>query len=202
MDIREADDGALARRAATGDESAAAELYDRHATMLVRSLTFFLRDAHAAEDATQEALIYFFRHAAEFDPARSPLRLWLRRIAHNFARNELRRRKRKPSLSLETPVSTASGEAKPLRELIPTPEPDAPTDLAGEMLSKLNELAEEDREVLVLRYLDGYTPAEIADVLGIKPRSVSMRLWRALKRLRKNVGIGDRPVDGPTPPVQ
>jgi len=202
MDLGKIDDAAVVKMAAAGDQRAAAQIYDRHAATLLRSLTFFLRDAHAAEDAMQEALLYFFRHAAEFDPVRSPLHLWLRRIAHNFARNELRRRKRKPAMSLETPVSTSSGETKPLRDLIPAPESDKPPGRAEEMLAKLNDLGTEDREVLVLRYLDGYTPAEIADVLAIKARSVSMRLWRALKRLRKNVGIGDGPVDGSPPPVQ
>jgi RNA polymerase sigma-70 factor (ECF subfamily) len=202
MDLRECDDGELARRAAAGDERAAAEIYDRHAGALLRSLTFFLADAQAAEDAMQEGLLYFFRHAADYDPARSPLRHWLRRIAHNFARNELRRRKRKPAMSLETPVSTSSGESLPLRDVLPATGPAAPPERAEDLLARLNALGVEDREVLVLRYIDGYTPGEIAGVLGIKSRSVSMRLWRALKRLRKNVGIDDSAVDGPPPTVQ
>ena len=58
-----------------------------------------------------------------------------------------------------------------------------------QILGMLNDLEEKDREVLVLRYVEGLEPKDIADVLGETANVVSVRLNRAIKRLQKKLHI-------------
>jgi RNA polymerase sigma-70 factor (ECF subfamily) len=178
------DDAGDLRRAAAGDEAAAAGIYDRHAPAVLRFLTVMLGEEQAAEDVLQESFVYLFRNAERYDPTQSALGTWLRRIAFSLAKNELRRRRRKPAVSLNTPVS-AEGKVRPLAELLPDRPP--PGDERGGALQLISRLDEEDREILILRHVEGLPPREIAVILGISPKATSMRLWRAAKELQKMI---------------
>lgn len=57
------------------------------------------------------------------------------------------------------------------------------------VLDTINKLEESDREVLLLRYVDGLGPAEIADILEEEANTISVRLNRATKRLQKHLHI-------------
>lgn len=176
-------DEELLRRTANGDQTAAAELYDRHAPEVLRSLTLLLGDGHAAEDALQNAFAYLFTRAGEYDPRRATVRLWTLRLARNFALNELRRRERKPALSLETLVP-AGGGLVPLREALAAPEAAPDREDAAFAVELLGRLSDEDRETVILRHVQGLDVADIAAIQDSTPKAVSMRLWRAMGRLR------------------
>lgn len=181
-----ADEAELLRLAAGGDEPAAAELYDRHAPSVLRMVAVMLSDLQAGEDVVQDAFIYVINHAEAFDPGRSSLRTWLCRVALSLAHNELRRRRRKPTVSLETPV-VSDGEALPMSELISGPVERAEGRSTSEALRYVNRLDEDDRQILILRYVEGLPPREIAALLGIKVKAASMRLWRATKELQEMI---------------
>src|SRR6202011_586792 len=103
------------------------------------------RNAAAAEDAAQEALVKAWRALGRFR-AGEPLRPWLLRIAANEARNRRRSAGRRERLALRT--AALSGEAAPSPE-------DAGLDAAQreQLLAALEELPEDAREVLACRYL-------------------------------------------------
>jgi len=176
----------LLSRAAAGDGPAAGELYDRLAPSALRFLVTMLGDQQAAEDVLQESFLALFRNADKYDPGQSALGTWLRRIAFGLAINELRRRRRKPAVSLDTPVPV-DGKVRPLGELLAdkgAPPEQRRSALALELISRLDE---KDRQVLILRYVEGFRPREIGRLLGIGPKTASMRLWRALKVLQSQV---------------
>jgi RNA polymerase sigma-70 factor (ECF subfamily) len=179
------DDSKL-RAAAGGNERAAGELYDRHAPGLYRFLVLMLGDHQAAEDALQETFAYCFRNAARYDPQLSALGVWLRQVAFNLARNELRRRRRKPAVSLDTLVPS-EGRLHPLSELLAGKDRGAARRNAALALELLALLPEEARQVLVLRFVEGLAPREISTVLGLKPKAVSMRIWRAIQELQEKL---------------
>ncbi|MHC4914018.1 MAG: RNA polymerase sigma factor [Planctomycetota bacterium] len=173
-----------------GDESAAGELFDRHSPRVLRFLTVMLGDVQAAEDALQNAFTYLFNHAADYDPERAGVSTWLTRIARSYAKNELRRRGRKPYLSLDAPVSAGSDVSRPLADLLAEAQPGySPEDMAA-ALNALGRLSRKDREAVTMRFVEGLEPREIGAILGLNAKSVSMRIWRALKRLRAIVGGG------------
>ena len=181
------DEAELLQRAAAGDEAAAGELYDRHGPALLRFLTVTLGDASAAEDVLQETLLYILRTASRYDPAQASLATWMRCVALNLARNELRRRQRRAMVSLDTPIRDGD-RLMPISEMLQArQEPREKQEAIAHALGMLNALPKADREVLILRYVDGLPPREIGAVLGISARTASMRLWRALKELQAQV---------------
>jgi RNA polymerase sigma-70 factor (ECF subfamily) len=143
-----------------------------------------LNDLQAGEDVVQETFVYLIGHAEDYDPARSNLRTWLRRIALSLAHNELRRRRRKPTVSLENPVRS-DGELHPISDLLADRNGAVEAHAARHALELIGRLDENDRQILVLRYVEGLPPREIAAVLGINAKAASMRLWRAIKELQR-----------------
>jgi RNA polymerase sigma-70 factor (ECF subfamily) len=180
-------DDELLGLAGDGDEGAAAELFDRHSARVLRFLTLMLGDVQAAEDALQNSFAYLFGHAADYDSEKAAVSTWLMRIARSYAKNELRRRGRKPFLSLDTPIPGGQGEGRPLVDLLPGEESRHAAEDVSLALAMLEKLSRQDREALIMRFVDGLEPREIAVVLGLNPKAVSMRIWRALKRLRDSV---------------
>lgn len=182
-------DAELLKRAAAGDEPAGGELFDRHAPRLLRFLTMMLGDAAAAEDALQNSFAYLFSHAAAYDPERAGVGTWLMRIARSYAKNELRRRGRKPFLSLDSPVASGGGEPVSLGEVLAGEQPGFVREDVDLALRALAELPRREREAVVMRFVQGMEPREIGAVLGLEPKAVSMRIWRAMKKLRATFGL-------------
>jgi RNA polymerase sigma-70 factor (ECF subfamily) len=170
----EQSDEKLLRLAARGDQDAARKIYDRHVPRILRFLTLILGDAHTAEDILQGTFLYLFRRAKDFDPEKASLPTYLHLIARNLARNELRRRARKPAQSIET-----------LSETLAAHRTDATLEDMITVMEKLTELSDDDREILLLRYVQGMKPREIAGVLEISAKAVSTRIFRAIRRLQE-----------------
>ncbi len=120
-------------------------------------------DRHAAEDLRQEAFVRAWRSLPrDLDPGRQ--RAWLRRTAANLAFDELRRRRRRPAVSLD-----AAGE-------IATATPSAEPDAAREALAALQA---HERLVLLLRFSGGLRHAEIAALLDTSEEAARKRVARA-----------------------
>ncbi len=135
-------------------------------------------DAGWARDLLQDTLMYAWRNRASYDPAR-PFRSWIFRIGQNRLRNFLRRRR----LEREwlKPL-----EADPCGELRLS---------ASEALEReeileraLLRLPGPQRVALLLRYREGFSCAEIGEVLDMTPNAVSIQLHHARKSLKKILG--------------
>jgi RNA polymerase sigma factor (sigma-70 family) len=177
-------DEELLNLAAGGDDAAASQLFDHHAPRLMRHLTMMLGEPQAAEDVLQNSFAYLFNHALEYDADKAAVGTWLMRIARSYAKNELRRRGRKPFISLSTPVAVGEDELRSLEDLLAEAQPGydrADVELA---LKAISDLPRKEREALIMRFLDGLEPREIGEVLGLNAKAVSMRIWRALGRIR------------------
>ncbi len=143
-------------------------------TARVRELAQRLvRDGADAEDVVQEAWLVALEGAR---PAEVPLRWWLagiaRNLAHRFLRGERRRQHRERSAaraeSVAGDASAAAGRAEAQRRI------------AAAVLV----LDAPYREVILLRYFEGLTPAEIAGRRGVRAGTVRMQLQRGLALLR------------------
>lgn len=150
------------------------ELFQRHQRDVWRTCYRFVRNAHDAEDLTQETFFKAYRSLTQFE-GRASFRTWLHRIAINTSQNELRRRARRPQVS-QTPVET-------LAEVLPaegTPETRRLEPLQQERLARsLARLRMEEFEVLQLREFDQRPYVEIAQILGVKLSAAKMRVQRA-----------------------
>jgi len=170
MDLRDAaNETLMARFRESFDEAAFGELASRHcraAFALARSL---LHDDGAAEDAVQETFVRVVRQRKSYDPPR-PFTPWFFRILRNACLDAQRKRER---------------ERRRMLEFAETAAPEAPPSRAPELLELVQALAPEDRELLVLRLVQGLSFRELAAHFGCSEAAAKKRGQRALARLRE-----------------
>ena len=136
-----------------------------YGTQLLRLCTLYLKDRALAEGAVQETFVRAWR--ADFRGECSE-KTFLTRIAINVCKNYLR-----------TPWHTRRAAAALLDQLT-THSPDADDTLLRAVLS----LSQAHRAVILLYYYQGFSVAEIADILSVPSPTVSTRLFRAREKLR------------------
>ena len=163
------DELAWVRRAQAGSASDFEALFRAHWGPAYRAAYLVVRDAAAAEDIAQEAFLAAVRALDRFD-RRRPFGPWLHRIAVNRAIDYARARE----VRREVPADAVEEAAGP--DVLG----DGPSD---EIVAALAALAPEQRAVIVLRHLLGYTPGEIARMLGLPRGTVNSRLRRGLDHL-------------------
>jgi RNA polymerase sigma-70 factor (ECF subfamily) len=166
-----ASEPALVRAAQHGSAEAFAELFRRHWPRAHRAAWLVVHDATAAEDVAQEAFLAAVRSLDRFD-RRRPFGPWLHRIVVNRAIDYARARE------LRREVADAGVEPAVVDR------PDAPGD---DVLGALAALPPDQRAVIVMRHLLGFTPGEIAAALGLPRGTVNSRLRRGLDGLQEVV---------------
>jgi RNA polymerase sigma-70 factor, ECF subfamily len=166
-----ASEPALVRAAQRGSAEAFAELFRRHWPRAHRAAWLVVHDATAAEDVAQEAFLAAVRSLDRFD-RRRPFGPWLHRIVVNRAIDYARARE------LRREVTGTIAESPTFDT------PDAPAD---DLLDALAALPPDQRAVIVMRHLLGFTPGEIARALGLPRGTVNSRLRRGLDGLQETV---------------
>ena len=174
-------DEALASRVAHGDETALRELLRRYERPLANFL-YRHTGGRDVEDLYQETWLRVVRHAGRFDATRR-FSTWLFQIANNLCRDRWRRldaRRRAFDALRDETLATGRSAADP---------PALPADAA--LTRRLETLPERLREVLVLRYYQDQSEAEISEILGIPRGTVKSRLHAAVRAARELVQEGD-----------
>jgi RNA polymerase sigma-70 factor (ECF subfamily) len=162
----------LVVRAQAGDEAAFSELVERFSPRLRYFLRKMLSSADGAEDALQDVWLDVLRHLPRLaDP--QALVAWLYRIARDQAFGRLRKRGR-----AEQPLDEA-------RVIDESEESDFSPEDAARIHAALDELPAEQREVLVLRFLEEMSYEEIARVVGCQLGTVRSRIHYGKRALRK-----------------
>ncbi len=176
MDATATDAEAIAA-ARRGDQDAFCALVARYQEVAFRAAYLVVRDAGLAEDTAQEAFVRAYRALASFREG-EPFRPWVLRIVTNLALNEVRSRNRRRGLIERI------GRFRP--EPLPAVDHQAELDEERALLWRaFNELRDEDRVVLYLRYFLDLPEREIAIAIGHPPGTVKSRLSRASARLRQ-----------------
>ncbi|HWI62554.1 MAG TPA: sigma-70 family RNA polymerase sigma factor [Symbiobacteriaceae bacterium] len=160
-------------------------LVEPHLAHAYRTALLILLDRELARDAVQEALIRAYRGLNRLHPD-SSFAAWFNRITVNEARRLARRQWRQPVPLEELPEIATAPAASPEDLLLAQEDREQIwTALAG-----LDELY---RTVLVLRYYQGLTDAEIAEALEIPPGTVKSRLHAARQRLQQRLAAPKSP---------
>jgi RNA polymerase sigma-70 factor, ECF subfamily len=159
-----------------------------HLDALYRTALRLSRNAQDAEDLVQETYLNAFRSLDRFEEGTN-LRAWLFRILNNAFISQYRRRKRRPSSSIEDVTEyylydhLVEGGAAPRTE---NPEQEVLDRIGDEaVLRALEDLPVEFRQVELLADVEGFSYREIADILNIPIGTVMSRLYRARRRLQK-----------------
>lgn len=179
LDLAACSEGELAALAVGGHQRAFAEIMLRHRDPIYRLVRGHVGDADEALDVTQEAFASAFLAIGRYDPTR-PLRAWLARIAVNKCRDWGRRRAVRRFFAFAVPLS----EAETVGDDAPSPDVAAAERQEQEALWKaVASLPASLKEPLLLRTVEGLSTAEAADLLGISPKAIEGRLYRARARL-------------------
>ncbi len=170
-------EAALVRRACSGDARAFERLYRDHVGRVYGLCLRMTRDAHLAEDCTQETFVNAWRALSKFE-TRSSLATWLHRIAVNVT---LARRRKSPPP--EPSVEDEEGEGARVEWTLETPVE------VHEIEEAIGALPDGARDALVLHALYGYSHGEAAAMLGIAEGTCKAQLHRARKLLRERLEV-------------
>lgn len=173
----------LVRRAQNGDLDAFEALLRAHEKSVYNLALRMTGSPEDAEDMAQEAFLKLWRALPDFR-WECKFSVWLYRIVSNVCLDLLRRQSRRPSVSLS--VEDEDGEVSELE--IPderlSPEHLLEQKLTREAVQRgLALLPDEQRQILLLRELQGLSYEEIGAALSLEPGTVKSRLFRARKRL-------------------
>ncbi len=180
-------DEALMLRYQRGDATAFAELVRRHERPVYNFVLRHLRAEAAAADVTQEAFLRVVRRASEFKHE-ARFSTWLYTIARNLCVDHGRKGKLRRHPSLDAPEGDG---ARLLLEVVADRAPSGDVARAAEwskmrtsIVSAVEALPEDQREVFLLREVANLPFKEIADVVGVPENTVKSRMRYALERLR------------------
>jgi len=140
-------------------------IYERELSYVYKTLGRLGVDPADLADAVHDVFVIMHRRWADIDFAR-PIRPWLFGVSRRVAAGMRRKHREVPSLDLQSTVDAS---------------PHAERDLLWHVLAALDD---DRREVVVLHDLEGYTGAEIGELLGISPNTVHSRLRLAREDMR------------------
>lgn len=179
---RHADVEKIIKRSLSGDQHGYAELYDRFASGAYRLCYSLLMNEQDAEDVLQESFVYAFKNLHRFDPKKASFKTWLYTIAVSRCRNTYRR-KRLPMvdisqlLGFELKAPPSEGpEVAAIRR-----------DAEEAIQTALVDLSPRLREAIVLRYGQGLTYREIAEVMGCPQKTAESRVRLGHQRLKQSL---------------
>jgi len=180
------DETGLIRDAQRGDLEAFNRLVLAYQDRVYSQAFRVLGDSQSADDAAQEAFISAYKNLRSFRGG--SFRAWLLRIVTNACYDELRRRKRRPTVALE-PVDDAGEEIESphwIADPGESPEQNIERSELGQAIQAcLDQLPEDFRVVVVLVDVQGLDYLEAADAIGKPLGTVKSRLARARNRMRE-----------------
>lgn len=174
--IQRDEERAFVQLAIQRDASAFAALYDRHVVRIYRHIYYLVNDAREAEDLTAQTFLKAWEAIDRYKERGAPFVAWLLRIAHNLTISYLRA-KRDHSL-LEDNVVDQKMTRNPEEAL------EQATD-ENSVRAAVLRLREEQRQVIMLRFVEELDYREVAAMIGKSVPAVRVIQHRALGNLRK-----------------
>jgi RNA polymerase sigma-70 factor (ECF subfamily) len=165
---------------AAGRQDALAVLFDRYHRLIFSVASRIVRDRGEAEDVVQTVFLDIYRAAANFDPRKGMLKVWLLQYAYHRALHRKRHLVANQFYQHEALERAIEAGSRPVL----SGEPPEAMRLAEQMLARLKP---RQRAVLEMTYYEGMTAEEIAARLGESVNVVRHDLHRSLKRLRKGL---------------
>ena len=172
----------------SGERDAARERYGEivahQQRRAVRIAYQYLRDAHDADEAVQDAFIKVFTHITSYRED-LPFEVWFTRILVNACLDLRKSRSRR--LRWAVPMSSAA-DVLPPDPATPEPTPEqrlVSRERAKEITAAVDSLPDRQRTVFTLCHLAEHTTAEVSQALGLSEATVRVHLFRAIRKLRR-----------------
>ncbi len=184
----------LIKKAQNGDSYAFEALIESHFKQIYNIAFRMTNNPDDAADMTQEVMLKLFKSIGSFN-GNSKFSTWVYRVATNTCLDELKKMKRRTTLSLQNEIETDDGGyTMDIEDNSPTPEQSLEQNELKDIVAKaITYLSDEHKTIIILRDIRGFSYDEIARITGTTEGTVKSRLSRARAQLKniikKNFGF-------------
>lgn len=177
----------LVKKAKAGrDPEAFGELYDEYVDQLFRYIYYKIGNFTEAQDLTGQTFLKAFENIDSFELRDVAFSSWLYRIAHNLVVDYFRRESRREHVPIEEQPPAASNRGNPVESVM--------ANLDSERLyAAIQKLTHNQREVLVLKFIDNLSNNQVAEIMGISVGAVKSTQKRGLLSLNRILGNSSKP---------
>lgn len=172
----------LARRASRHDPKAFAELYNAYVEKIYKYIYYKVGNTQDAEDLCEHVFMKAWEAIGHYTWNGYPFSSWLYKLAHNLVVDYYRTRR--DTTPLNTIIATPSEPADPHNAFHQTLD-------ADELLGAMVKLTAEQRQVIALKFIEGYENAEIAVMMDRKESAIRALQYRALHSLQNILAAQD-----------
>jgi RNA polymerase sigma-70 factor (ECF subfamily) len=166
----------LVSQAIDGDADAFGELYTRHLDAIYRHVYFRVAEVQLAEDLTEEVFVRALAALPKYEPQGHKFSSWLYRIAQNLIVDHYRRHSSRPEVE-----DRDTGDMPDFQSL---PEDQVADQQDIESLARaVHRLGNEEQQVIILRFVEGFSHREVAQVIGKSEGASRVIQHRALEAL-------------------
>jgi RNA polymerase sigma-70 factor, ECF subfamily len=151
--------------------------YDEYSDTIFRYCLFHIFDREKAKDLMQETFTKTWEYIIKDEKEIENIRAFLYRVAHNLCVNEIVRSK---AYSLDEMMEKIGFD--PQDSIVPSQEDDTEISL---LINKMQRLNANERDLLTMRYINDLKVSEIAEILNSIPNTISVKISRAEKSLKK-----------------
>lgn len=173
----------LMGKVGAGDIRAFEELVERHQRAVIGTVAKMLGNASDAEDIAQQVFVRIWKSAVRYE-AQAKFTTWLFTITRNLVFNEVRRRQRKPTVSVDEREETTHRTVEDLQAVSPDDEM-LQTEIEEAIDRAIQGLPDKQRMAVVLRRYEEMPYEEIAAVLEMSIPAVKSLLFRARAHLKE-----------------
>ena len=183
---------ALAKR----DKRAFGELYERHLSNIYSYVYYRTGNVHDAEDLTAKVFLRALSHIGNYVDRGAPFQAWLYRIAHNLVANWHRDQGRRKIIALDDYAAQSLKSEAPQRL-------SEEREDAKELLEAVRRLPPDRQQLLLLKFLQQMSNAEIGSVMGRTEGAIKSLYHRTLLALRDDLALGEGREDTrPSEPIR
>lgn len=175
--------------AARGDRDAFGLLYEQYVERIYNYVYYRTGNLHDAEDLTARVFQRAMNHIHSYTDRGVPFSAWLYRIAHNLVANWHRDRSRRQEIPLSDLPAVPSKDDRPEARLVRSQEQDS-------LLRLIRRLPPERQTLLILKFVEDLSNAEIGQIMGRSEGAVKSLYHRTLLALRDELGDQVLSLDG------
>ncbi len=174
------DEKKLLKLASQGNKEAFGLLYENYVDRIYNYVYYRTGNVHDAEDLTARVFQRAMKHITKYQDRGVPFSAWLYRIAHNLVVNWHRDRSRKKEIAITEAMAIPSKHKHPEAALQQNEAQDA-------LLRLIRRLPPDRQQLLILKFVEHYSNAEIGEIMGRSEGAVKSLYHRTLLSLRQHV---------------
>ena len=177
----------LVKKAKGGhDPDAFGQLYDEYVDQIFRYIYYKVGNFTEAQDLTGQTFLKAFENLQSYELRDVAFSSWLYRIAHNLVVDYFRRESKRENVPIEEQPPAVSTRGNPVETVI--------ADMESERLyGAMQKLTHNQREVLVLKFIDNLSNGQVAEIMGISVGAVKSTQKRGLLSLNRILGNSSGP---------